>query len=331
MQTVILCTHNPRAEYLRRALDALKMQTLAPDNWELLVIDNASREKLGDLWDISWHPNARHVREDELGLTPARLRGITEARGELLVFIDDDNVLARDFLEQVQVTVARHPHLGVFGAGILEPEFEVLPAPELRPFCGLLALRSVPLPLWSNNTADVALIPWGAGLSVTREVAESYVKLIHRLNVKGMIGRCGQRLFCGEDDLFSWASIVIGKGFGIFPNLRVTHLISSERLNQRYFLRLIHGHQFTHDLLRYLLTGVQSTNGQGSMNLLRNLRILLHGMKNGRFSMRCAWASIRGRDHAARFISGNRLRALENYLPKTAVDNARMDLTYRPK
>jgi glycosyltransferase involved in cell wall biosynthesis len=330
MQTIIICTHNPRPEYLGRALEALKRQMLPSDNWELLLIDNASREKLSDLWDISWHPNARHVREDELGLTPARLRGITEARGDLLVFIDDDNVLARNFLEEIEATVARNPHLGVFGAGILEPEFEVSPAPELRPFLGLLALRSVSSPLWSNNPADVALIPWGAGISVTREVADSYLKLVQQLNVTALIGRRGQRLFCGEDDLFSWASIITGKGFGIFPNLRLTHLISADRLNQRYFLRLIHGHQFTHELLRYLLTGVQSTNGQGSMDLLRNLRILLHGMKNGRFSMRCRWAGIRGRDRAARFISGNRLHPLENYLPKTAIDNPRMDLTRRP-
>src|SRR3989337_147732 len=96
--SVIICTHNPRPDYLRRALDALKAQTLPLEQWELLFIDNASRERLADLWDISWHPHARHVRESELGLTPARLRGIQESRGEVLVFIDDDNVLASDFL-----------------------------------------------------------------------------------------------------------------------------------------------------------------------------------------------------------------------------------------
>jgi glycosyltransferase involved in cell wall biosynthesis len=329
MQTVIICTHNPRFDYLRRALDALKAQTLPLPEWELLLIDNASRNKLSDNWDLSWHPNARHIREDELGLTPARLRGVAEAHGELLVFVDDDNLLARNFLEQVQATVARNSHLGVFGAGILEPEFEVSPAPELGPFLGLLALRSVSSPLWSNNPADVALIPWGAGMSVTREVADSYQQLIQQLNVKAMIDRRGEQLYSAGDDLFSWASIITGKGFGLFPNLRVTHLISADRLTQRYFFRLIHGHQFSHGILRYLLTGVQSTNTQGSMNLLRNLRVLLHGIKNGQFSMRCRWAGLRGRDQAARLISGNRLRPLENYLPKSAVDSAGAGLTLR--
>jgi hypothetical protein len=53
-----------------------------------------------------------------------------ESSGELAVFVDDDNVLAPDFLEQARVISARYPHLGVFGAGNLEPEFEVQPSAE---------------------------------------------------------------------------------------------------------------------------------------------------------------------------------------------------------
>src|ERR1700674_5079960 len=112
--SVILCAHNPRPDYLRRALDSLRSQTIQPDRWEFLLVDNASQDKLADMWDVSWHPRARHVREDELGLTAARLRGITESSGDLLVFIDDDNVLAADFLEQAAAIHARHPFLGVF-------------------------------------------------------------------------------------------------------------------------------------------------------------------------------------------------------------------------
>src|SRR5271154_1339560 len=96
--SVIICTHNPRLHYLRRTLDALAEQTLPKDRWELLLIDNMSREPVSSAWDLSWHPNARHVREEALGLTNARLRGIRESKGEYLVFIDDDNVAAADYL-----------------------------------------------------------------------------------------------------------------------------------------------------------------------------------------------------------------------------------------
>src|ERR1700687_841624 len=120
--SVIICTYNPRPDYLRRTLNALKAQSLPRHRWELLLIDNASDIRLANHWDLSWHGRARHVREDDLGVTPARLRGIRESLGELLVFVDDDNLLARDFLERAVVTARRNPNVAVFGAGVLLPK-----------------------------------------------------------------------------------------------------------------------------------------------------------------------------------------------------------------
>jgi glycosyltransferase involved in cell wall biosynthesis len=305
--SVILCTHNPRPEYFRRVLDALRAQTTPLERWEFLIIDNASDEQISDIWDFSWHPHARHVRENELGLTAARLRGIEESSGELLIFVDDDNLLAADFLEQAQEISVRYPYLGVFGAGILEPEFEVQPPPELLPYLHLLALRTVSSPLWSNNAQDPTCIPWGAGLCVARRVATSYRQLVQRLAANEVLDRRGQRLFCGGDDVFSWASVGAGEGFGLFPELRITHLILAGRLDKRYFVRLIHDHNFSNGVLRYLLTGIQ----QRRINFVRYVHLLLHRIKNGRFSMQCQWAASRGEDCAARFISENRLRPIQ--------------------
>ena len=102
MLSVIICTHNPREDYLRRTLEALKGQTLSKTEWELVVIDNASDDLLEDVLDLSWHPAARIVREECLGLTPARIRGLQESVGETLVFVDDDNVLADSYLRTAQ-------------------------------------------------------------------------------------------------------------------------------------------------------------------------------------------------------------------------------------
>src|SRR5215471_17206377 len=92
--TVILCSHNPRADYLARVMVGLTRQSLARERWELLVIDNASDPPISAGIDLSWHPLARIVREEALGLTQARLRGYREAGAGVLVFVDDDNVLA---------------------------------------------------------------------------------------------------------------------------------------------------------------------------------------------------------------------------------------------
>jgi glycosyltransferase involved in cell wall biosynthesis len=44
--SVIICTHNPRPHYLSRVPAALRSQTLPMEQWELLVIDNASHEAM---------------------------------------------------------------------------------------------------------------------------------------------------------------------------------------------------------------------------------------------------------------------------------------------
>ncbi len=122
--SIIICAHNPRPGYLRRVLDALKAQTLPMEEWELLLVDNASKEPLITTWDLAWHPRARHIREDELGLTPARLRGIRESSAEIIVFVDDDNVLAPTYLRQALEKERTFPMIGVWG-GRIDLEFEV--------------------------------------------------------------------------------------------------------------------------------------------------------------------------------------------------------------
>ena len=227
MQTsvsVILCTHNPRPDYLSRVLASLRGQTLPAERWEFLLVDNASEQPLAEIWDISWHSRGKHIRENELGLTPARLRGIRESSGELLVFVDDDNVLAPDFLVQATAIYAQYPIVGAFGAGILEPEFEVQPPAKLGPYLSRLALRSTQLALWSNNVRDLQSTPWGAGPCVTRRVADSYRKLIEDLGINAVLDRRGKQLFSCGDTVFSRVAAQAGLAFGVFPELQITHL-----------------------------------------------------------------------------------------------------------
>jgi glycosyltransferase involved in cell wall biosynthesis len=305
--SVVICTHNPRREYLLRALGALEAQTLARDQWELVIVDNASEESLAGAYDVSWHLRAKHVREEDLGLTPARLRGIAETGGELLVFVDDDNVLAPGFLEEAWNIHERYPFLGAFGAGSILPDFEVQPPPELRARLSMLALRNVSTARWSNNAADHETIPWGAGLCVTREVAGLYPSFIERLAIAAVLDRRGHTLFSGGDDLFSWTAASAGYGFGIFPQLRVTHLIAATRLRREYFLRLIQDHAFSVGVLQFVLTGVRPRR----IDWPQYAHVLLHGGRNGPFSMRCYWAAARGEDRAARFITEKRIERLD--------------------
>src|SRR5262249_12334990 len=147
----IICTHNPRPHYLRSVLNSLRRQTLPLKHWELLLVDNASQRPLTlDTPDLSWHPCGRIIREDQLGLAVARLRGVREAAAEILLFVDDDNVLAQNYLEQALRIGHEWPMLGVWGSGAIIPEFEVDPPEHLREFLDLLALQRTSRPRWSN-------------------------------------------------------------------------------------------------------------------------------------------------------------------------------------
>jgi glycosyltransferase involved in cell wall biosynthesis len=309
--SVVVCTHNPRPDYLRRTLNALAAQTLPREAWELLVVDNASTECLADSWDLSWHPRGRHVREPRLGLIWARISGIAETRGDLLVFVDDDNLLAPAYLEQALEIARQWPYVGVFGPGRLEPEFETEPPPRVRAQLYRLALRDASSPRWGNNPGDADSVPWGAGLCVDRRVATGYRDRIDDLGVADVLGRRGRELCAGEDELFSWVSAAAGLGCGVFPELRVTHLIPGDRLREEYLLRLIQDHAFSHGVLRYRSSGRHPRR----ISWERRVRLLLHGMRRGAFSMRCEWAVSRGEERAARYV-------VESGLPPGPIETA---------
>jgi glycosyltransferase involved in cell wall biosynthesis len=320
MLSVIICTHNPRPEILRRTLAALRAQTLPVNQWELLLVDNASQPPVAPSHDLGWHPQARHVVETSLGVSHARVRGIAEFRGDWLVFVDDDNLLAPDYLAQVTTIAARHPRLAVFGSGKLQPEFEIPPPPELKNYLSLLALRDLPTARRSSDPGDSLSMPAGAGACLRRDMAGQFVRLAEQLNNHGVtLGRKGGELFSHEDDLFSWAAAAAGTEFGVFPELRITHLISAGRLNQDYFLRLIYCHSFTHWVTRYMLAGDRPQRA----GPVSRLRFLPHAFRNGMFSARAQWCSSQGEDRAARFIAENKLSPLK--LNSATLEQSRRD------
>jgi glycosyltransferase involved in cell wall biosynthesis len=251
--SVVICTHNPRREYLSRTLDALRSQSVPPAEWELLMVDNASDEPLASLVDLSWHPESRHISERQLGLTPARLRGIAEARAELLVFVDDDNVLRHDYLESALRIMASHSYLGAFG-GSIEAEFEVEPDPRLRSLLPSLAVRCVAEPKWANFGTDS--VPYGAGLCVRSQVAQTYAANARDSEIRRLLGRRGGSLMGGEDLDLAMTSYDLGLGVGLFGELAVTHLIDKRRLSARYLHRVFVGGVYSSHIVTYLHTGI---------------------------------------------------------------------------
>jgi glycosyltransferase involved in cell wall biosynthesis len=254
MISVIICSHNPRETYLGRTLDALKAQSLPKNKWELLLVDNSSGTALAELWNLSWHPLGRHVREDQLGLTQARLRGISEARGDWFVFVDDDNLLAPDYLEAALRISETHPFLGAWGGSCIA-EYEKDPAPWFKSFEGNIAVRRVIRECWSNRYFDYASTPVGAGMCLRRAVAERYSARLQHDGHGARLDRKGSLLMsCGDHDM-AWTSMELGMGIGVFPELSLTHLIPEARTRLDYILRLLEADACSSALLRMRITG----------------------------------------------------------------------------
>jgi len=252
--SVIICTHNPRTDYLARVLDSLRNQALSLDKWELLIVDNASRVALASRWDISWHPAARHIFESKLGLSWARRRGIQEASADLIIFVDDDNVLNETYLAEAIKIKQERPSLGVWGAGCIRGDFEVEPQEKLQSW---LPVREVTAPRWSNlaglhllGESPEEAIPWGAGLCVRREVAIAYSQFCDQSWID-ITDRQGASLVGGGDTEISFICCSRGLGVGIFPELKITHLIPQHRVSEDYIVRFAEGTCLSNSLLRY--------------------------------------------------------------------------------
>jgi len=246
--SAILCTHNPRPDYFRRCLDALRGQTLPRDRWGLVMVDNRSDEPLAARADVSWHPTARVVREEALGLTPARLRGIREATGDLFIFVDDDNVLDADFLETALGIAEERPLLGTW-SGQCRPEFEEPPPEWTRRYWGNLAIREFEKDVWSNLPRLANTMPCGAGLCVRRSVALHYLELHHSGRRRLQFDRTGDSLMSGGDNDLAGCACDLGMGIGLISALKLTHLIPPQRLTLGYLTRLVEGIQFSSLLL----------------------------------------------------------------------------------
>ena len=287
--SVIICCHNPRRDYLDRVLTALKEQTLSTDNWELLVVDNASEHPVSASHNISWHPNARHVREENVGLTFARLRGITESSGDLLVFVDDDNVLQPDYLECTIALGEAWPIVGVWG-GQQIPEFEGGEPREVwkRNFWTLRFVRDA----WSNNY-DRFAVPNGAGICIRRAVAMKYVEYVTSDSLRSSLGRSGGGMNSGEDIDIGFTACDLGLGAGKFVALRLIHLIPKRRLSDDYLFRLIEG-------IAYSEAVVLAVRGDPPTELSRLDRVveLYKNLRMDKLQRRTARARALGRTRA---------------------------------
>ncbi len=130
--SLVICTYN-RCRYLPEALQSIRLQTLEPHRFEVIVVDNNSTDETAQITHqfISNHPalNIRYCLEANKGLSFARNRGIAEARSPIINYVDDDAILSTHYLEEMLAFFTNNPQ-AVGAGGKIIPKYEDGKEPE---------------------------------------------------------------------------------------------------------------------------------------------------------------------------------------------------------
>lgn len=167
--TVAIPTYN-RADFLRQTLAGIAQQQFPRNHFEVLVIDNNSRDHtravVAEFADAQ--PAPRYLHEPQQGLDHARNRAIAEARGEIIVFGDDDILVQPDWLAQMAVPLladAGARRIGAVGGEVVPVFPDGLPD-WIREWHAPLGFRSDTGPLEPRHS------PMGANLAFPAWVFE---------------------------------------------------------------------------------------------------------------------------------------------------------------
>jgi glycosyltransferase involved in cell wall biosynthesis len=243
--SVVICTHNPKPEIFSKVVSSLKDQSLEYHQWELIVIDNQSATPVSEWVDISWHPSSQIIIEPTLGLSNARLSGVRAANTNIIVFVDDDNILNEDYIQESLKFHNQHPEVGCFGGKSI-PEFET-PPPQWFFSTGIdLGCQDFGDKLHISNfrskdfkvTRYPQFAPIGTGMVILKQAFLMYVEEVARDTRRLELGRKGQALTSGEDNDIILTIIKHGFEIAYVPTLQIRHIIPRKRYSQEYLSKM---------------------------------------------------------------------------------------------
>lgn len=229
--SVIICTYN-RNEYLEKALNSLISQDFPPHEFEIIVVDNNSTDNTKQAIDEvkkSSPVKINYVLEKRQGLSHARNRGIREASGRIVAFIDDDAVAEKNWLKEIVATFEDvNPVPGCVGGKVL-PIWEAS-RPEWLSESLLIHLSILDLgelPRWIEENEFVC----GTNMAFLNQSVEDAGFFETRL------GRRGKSLTSNEEVLLFHKLRMVGGNIYYQPRVIVNHVIPEERIKKRWFFK----------------------------------------------------------------------------------------------
>jgi glycosyltransferase involved in cell wall biosynthesis len=280
---VAICTYNPDGRVLTRVLQAVgQLEYNAVSKIECVIVDNNSAVPVAEMQStrsfLESCPWARVVREPRQGIAFARIAALKATTAPVIVFVDDDNELAKDYLKVARRCLADHPHVGVWGPGNIVVEFlDRVPdwfAQNFRTF--FHERRKAHTEYGRVMGAWTRFYPVGSGQVVRRDVLEKYAVQIENGQISAS-GRRGMSLASGEDIQIVWEAVKMGYAAGVCPELKLVHLIPSKRANLKYVRRLIFGTASSY--LPALVESFPSERAKQTSSIPSNRKILFSMLK----------------------------------------------------
>lgn len=115
--SIIMPTFN-RADTILRAVQSVRAQPV--EDWELVVIDDGSTDPTRDLLAGVGDPRIRVFWQENQGTAPARNHGFREARGDIIAFLDSDDVWPLHHLELATAFFDAHPGEDLYSSEMWE-------------------------------------------------------------------------------------------------------------------------------------------------------------------------------------------------------------------
>lgn len=117
--SVVIPTLN-RADRLEKTIDLIEQQTVSAADYEVLVIDNNSKDRTAAVLaaKAALYPNLKVFTQLKRGAAATRNVGIRQAKGDIVLFIDDDIHAAPNLIETHLEYHRRHPGSAIIGSVI---------------------------------------------------------------------------------------------------------------------------------------------------------------------------------------------------------------------
>jgi glycosyltransferase involved in cell wall biosynthesis len=225
--TVAIPTYN-RADFLRQTLAGITSQQFPRDHFEVLVIDNNSTDHTRAVVAefAAARPAPRYILETQQGLDYGRNRAIAEARGDIILFGDDDILVQPDWIAQMTVPLLADSaqRIGAVGGEVIPVFPDGLPD-WVREWHAPLAFRADTGPIEARHS------PMGANLAFPRWVFDRLGRFHTALD------RAAGNYFSGGDSEMIRRVRQAGLDVWFSPAAAVKHQMPASRTTFRYARR----------------------------------------------------------------------------------------------